>query len=83
MVMPRDQNAGRNGNIQVGNKSFETVQQFKYMETTLTNQNSIHEEIFVSQVSPLKPCMQLFSPYTSYMPCPSESSRFDHTNYIW
>jgi hypothetical protein len=45
MVMSRDQNAGQNGNIQTGNKSFETVEQFKYLETTLINQNSIHEEI--------------------------------------
>jgi hypothetical protein len=40
-----DQNAGKNGYIQIGNKSFETVEQFKYLETTLTNQNYIHEEI--------------------------------------
>ena len=45
MVMSRDQNAGQNGYIQIGNKSFETVEQFKYLRTTLTNQNSIHEEI--------------------------------------
>jgi hypothetical protein len=45
MVMSRDQNAGRNGYIQIGNKSFETVEHFKSLETTLTNQNSIHEEI--------------------------------------
>jgi hypothetical protein len=45
MVMSRDQNAGQNGNIQTGKKSFETVEQFKYLGTTLTNQNSIHEEI--------------------------------------
>jgi hypothetical protein len=32
MIMSRDQNAGRNGNIQVGNKCFETVEQFKYWE---------------------------------------------------
>jgi hypothetical protein len=45
MVMSRDQNAGQNGDIRIGNKSFETVEQFKYMGTTLTDQNSIHEEI--------------------------------------
>jgi hypothetical protein len=45
MTMSRDQNAGQNSNMKVGDKSFETVQQFKYLGTTLTNQNSIHEEI--------------------------------------
>jgi hypothetical protein len=45
MVMSRDQNAGQNGYIQIGNESLETVEQFKYLGTTLTNQNSIHEEI--------------------------------------
>jgi hypothetical protein len=45
MVMSTDQNAGQNGNIQIGNKSFETLEQFQYLGTTLTNQNSIHEEI--------------------------------------
>jgi hypothetical protein len=45
MVMSLDQNSGQNGYIQIGNKSFETVEQFKYLGTTLTNQNSIHEEI--------------------------------------
>ena len=45
MVMYRDQNAGENGNIQIGNKSFETVEQFKYLGKTLTNQNSFHEDI--------------------------------------
>jgi hypothetical protein len=45
MGMSRDQKAGQNGNIQVCNKSFETGKHFKYLGTTLTNQNSIHEEI--------------------------------------
>jgi hypothetical protein len=31
MVMSRDQNAGQNGYIQIGNESFETVEQFKYL----------------------------------------------------
>jgi hypothetical protein len=43
--MSRDQNAGQNGYIQIGNKSFEMVEQFKYLEIALTNQNYIHEEI--------------------------------------
>jgi hypothetical protein len=30
MVMSRDQNAGQNGYVKIGNKSFETVEQFKY-----------------------------------------------------
>jgi hypothetical protein len=45
MVMSREQNTGQNGNIQIGNESFETVEEFKYLGTTLTNQNSVHEEI--------------------------------------
>jgi hypothetical protein len=36
-VMSRYQNAGQNNNIKRGNKSFETVEQFKYLVTTLTN----------------------------------------------
>ena len=43
--MSRDQNAGQNGNIQIGNKSSETVERFKYLETTLTTQNCVLEEI--------------------------------------
>jgi hypothetical protein len=45
MVMSRDQNAGQNGYIQIGNESFETVKQFKYLGTNLTIQNCIHEKI--------------------------------------
>jgi hypothetical protein len=45
MVMSLVQNAGQNGNIQIGNKSFETMEQIKYLGTTLSNQNSFHEGI--------------------------------------
>jgi hypothetical protein len=43
--MSRNQNAGQNHNIKLDKKSFEIVEQFKYLGTTLTNQNSIQEEI--------------------------------------
>ena len=42
MVMSRDQNAGQSHNIKIGNKSFERVEQFRYLGRTLTYQNSIH-----------------------------------------
>jgi hypothetical protein len=45
VVITRDRNAGENSNIQIRNKPFETVEQFKYLGTTPTNQNSIREEI--------------------------------------
>jgi hypothetical protein len=45
MVMPREENAGRNHNIKADNNAFESVEQLQYLKTTLTNQNSIQEEI--------------------------------------
>jgi hypothetical protein len=36
---------GQNSDIKIGSKSFETVEQFKYLRIILTNQNFIHEEI--------------------------------------
>jgi hypothetical protein len=44
MVMYRDQNAGRSQNIETDNNSFESVEEFKYLGTNLTNQNSIQEK---------------------------------------
>jgi len=38
-------NAEKNHNIKTDNSSFERVEQFKYLATTLTDQNSIQEEI--------------------------------------
>ena len=40
-----DQTAGRSRNINFDNTSVERIEQFIYFGTTLTNQNSIHEEI--------------------------------------
>ena len=45
MVMSRDQNAGQNHSVRIDNFTFERVEGFKYLGTTLTNQNSIAEEI--------------------------------------
>jgi hypothetical protein len=41
--MSRDQHAETSHDISAGNESFETVKQFKYMGTTLTNQNSVYK----------------------------------------
>jgi hypothetical protein len=45
MLMSRDQNAGRTHSLKTDNSFFERVDKFKYLETTLTNQNLIQEEI--------------------------------------
>jgi len=45
VVMSRDQNAGRIHIVGIDNSTFERVEEFKYLETTLTDQNSIAEEI--------------------------------------
>jgi hypothetical protein len=44
MAMSRDQNAEKDNSLKVGNKSFETVELFRYLATTLTNQKSVHKE---------------------------------------
>ena len=45
MVMSRNQNSGRNNSVWINNSTFKRVEEFKYLGTTLTNQNSIAEEI--------------------------------------
>jgi len=44
-IMSRDQNAGRSYNMKIYNSSTDRVEEFKYLGTTLTNRNSIQEEI--------------------------------------
>jgi len=45
MVMSREQNAGRIHSVRTDNSTFDREEEFKYLGTTLTNQNSIAEEI--------------------------------------
>jgi hypothetical protein len=43
--MSRDRNAGRGHSVETDNISIERMEEFMYLGTTLTDQNSIQEEI--------------------------------------
>jgi hypothetical protein len=43
--MSRYQNAGKNPNIKIANRSFENVTTFIYLGTTIIDQNLIHKEL--------------------------------------
>jgi len=45
MVMSLDQNARRIHSVRIDNSTFERVEEFKYLGTTLTNHNSIADDI--------------------------------------
>jgi hypothetical protein len=45
MLLSRHQNAGQNHDMKIGNRCFGNVEQFRYLGTTITNQNLIQEEI--------------------------------------
>ena len=45
VIMSRDQNAGQSYSMKTDNSSIERMEEFKYLGTRLTNQNSIQEEI--------------------------------------
>jgi hypothetical protein len=45
MWLFRHQNVGQNRDIKIANRSFENVSQFKYLGTTVTNQNLIEDKL--------------------------------------
>jgi hypothetical protein len=45
MITSHHPNSGQNQNIRTANESSEKVATFKYLGTTLTNQNDNHDEI--------------------------------------
>ena len=45
MVKSQNQNAGRRHSTKIYNRSFERVEEFKVLQITLTNQNSIQVKI--------------------------------------
>jgi hypothetical protein len=45
MLLSRQQNVGQSRDIKIANRSFGNVSQFKYLGTTVTNQNLIEDEI--------------------------------------
>ena len=49
VVMFGDQNAGRSHNISIDYSFFEKAEEFRYLGTTLTNQNCIQEETDVDR----------------------------------
>jgi hypothetical protein len=43
MLLSRHQNVDQNRDIRIANRSFGNVSQFRYLGTTVTNQNMIQE----------------------------------------
>jgi hypothetical protein len=45
MLMPHNTKLGQKDSIKIANRSFEDVAKFRYLGTTLTDQNCMHREI--------------------------------------
>jgi hypothetical protein len=59
ILVSRCQKAGQRQRIKIVNSSFDSVAKFKYLETTLTDQNCIHEE-FKSRLNSGNACYHSF-----------------------
>jgi hypothetical protein len=64
MLLSRYQNARKNHDIKIANRSFESVAQFKYLGTILGNQNLIEGEI-KRRLNLGNACLLPFSPEPS------------------
>jgi hypothetical protein len=53
------------GRTKVANRSFEDVAKFKYLRTTLTDQNSMHEEIKNRKI---RECLLPIGPESLFLP---------------
>jgi hypothetical protein len=62
-LMSRCKKAGQKRSIKIGNRSFEDVTKFKYLETTLTEQNWMNEEI--KERTKFGECLLPFGPESS------------------
>jgi hypothetical protein len=61
MLMSRSQKIGQRHSIKIANRSFEDAAKFKYLGTTLTDQNYINEEIKSRQNSGNACCRSVHS----------------------
>jgi hypothetical protein len=65
MLLSRHQNVGRNVDIRISSRSFGNVSQFKYLGTTVTNQNLIQEQI-KRRLNSDNACYYSFQNFLSY-----------------
>jgi hypothetical protein len=61
-LMSRSQKVGQKRSIKIANRFFEYVAKFKYLGTTLTDQNHMHEEIKSRLNSGNACCHSVFCP---------------------
>jgi hypothetical protein len=55
MLLSRHPNTGQNRDIKIADRTFENVSQFRYLGTTVTNQNFIQENI-KGELNPSSDC---------------------------